>query len=59
MAEYRALGIWWRWVVWSILALFAFLAMIGWGGYSGFILLGWAFGSVVAASYILFFRRRD
>lgn len=50
-------AVWRRFLIWSVLALLGFLALIRSDGYSGVILLGWAFGMVVAAALILFRQR--
>ncbi len=54
MYQESVFAVWRRFAIWSILALVGLLVLIGFGGYSGALLLGWAVGSVFAATLILF-----
>jgi len=52
------LVMWRRFGIWAVLALAGLLALGGFGRYSGVLVLGWAFGMVVAASIILLRQNR-
>lgn len=45
--------VWRRFAIWAVLALLGLLALGGFGPYSGLIVLGWAFGMVVAGGLML------
>lgn len=40
--------VWRRFAIWAVLALIGLLALCGFSRYSGVLVLGWAFGMVVA-----------
>lgn len=44
---------WRRFGIWGVLALLGLLALDGFSSYSGLIVLGWAFGMVVAGTLLL------
>lgn len=50
-------AVWRRFAIWSVLALVGMLAVGGFGKFSGLIVLGWAFGMVVAAAIMLIRQR--
>ena len=52
-ASERASVVWLRFGIWAVLALVGLLALNGFGRYSGLIVLGWAFGMVVAGTVML------